>query len=106
MIDPEGFYCHNGVPGAPMPAGGPKCTCKGYSSQQTIVCPDATGSVEVMCEGVGCCFAGAQGSLKTCFESTATTKKLYIRSIINDKRARKWITAMDQNWNESLGAQQ
>ncbi len=47
--------------------------------------------------GGGCCM----GSAQTCFDKDAKT--LFIRSRISDKRGRKWVTATDEDWQQSLG---
>ena len=62
-------------------------------------------AVEVSCgaaaTGVSCCMDTAMIQ-RTCFDTAKKT--LFIRSRISDKRGRKWVTAMDEPWNESTSA--
>jgi hypothetical protein len=63
-------------------------------------------SIETTCysaaTGTSCCMATDAISQKTCFDKT--TKTLYIRSRLSDKRGHKWMTDTSQSWDKSLGA--
>ncbi|MBF0331982.1 MAG: hypothetical protein HQL17_08630, partial [Candidatus Omnitrophica bacterium] len=59
-----------------------------------------TSEGHYMGAGEGCCNEGGNKAI-TCFD--VTTKTLYIRSRISDKRGRKWVTGTGETFNQSIG---
>ena len=85
MIDVSGFLGRN--------AGSVEVYCGGAS-------PTSPVGARYVGAGDGCCSAGSSVQY-TCFDTS--TKILYVRSRISDKRGRKWVTSTDQDYTHETG---